>query len=135
MTPAVNQTRYTASAQYVLPLRGEASWSSMIAWGRQQLSGGVSLNAFLAETEYKPDTAWTIFARAESVQNDELFTSGGSHTIGEVTLGAIHDWHVTEHAAFGLGGEYTFDAVPSSPAPAYGSNPHGAMAFVRLNLE
>jgi hypothetical protein len=31
-----------------------------------------------------------------------------------------------------LGALYAFDLVPSTIAPSYGDNPHGAMAFVRL---
>ncbi len=134
LTPTVNETRYTASAQYVLPLGDDSSWASMLAFGRKQLSGGVSLDAFLAETEYKFD-AWTIFARAESVQNNELFTSGTVQTVEKVSLGAIHDWRVVEHATIGLGGLYAFNFVPSAQTSSYGSDPHGAMVFARLNLE
>jgi hypothetical protein len=135
LTPAVNEARYTASAMYVLPLEGGGSWSSMLAYGRKQLTGGSGLNAFLAETEYKPDDAWTVFARAESAETDELYPSGVKHTVGEISLGAIHDWRLAEHATFGLGAQYTFDFAPSAPTPSYGSDPHGTMVFLRLNLE
>ena len=54
---------------------------------------------------------------------------------GKVSFGAIHDWRLAEHAKFGIGGLYAFDFVPSAPSPSYGSDPHGAMAFVRLIAE
>ncbi len=132
LTPAVNETRYTASATYVTPLGDNGSVAATLAFGRKQLSGGEGENGFLVETEYKPAEAWTIFARAESVDSAELFPVAGIRTAGELALGAIHDWRIAEHAKFGVGGLYAFDFVPGAPLPAYGSNPHGAMVFLRL---
>jgi hypothetical protein len=133
LEPSTNEERYTASAMYVLPLGEAGSWSSMLAFGHKQLTGGTSLNAWLAETEYKPDDIWTIFARAESVETNELLPSSVVRTAGELSFGGIHDWRVAEHAKFGLGAQYTFDFTPA--AGGYGSDPHGAIVFVRLNLE
>ena len=135
LAPAQNETRYTASAIYVTPVGEDGSWSAMLAWGRKQLSSGLGLNGFLAETEFKPSDPWTFFARAESVESDEWFASGTVHTAQKVSLGAIHDWRVAEHVKFGIGGLYAFDFVPSAPTPSYGSDPHGAMVFLRLIAE
>ena len=133
LTPSVNENRYTASATYFTPLDDAgASLAATLAFGHKQLSSGSDENGFLAETEYKPADAWTIFARAESVENAEVFPAAGLKTIGELTFGAIHDWRVAEHAKFGVGGLFTFDFVPSAPLPSYGDTPHGAMVFVRL---
>ncbi|HEY0104657.1 MAG TPA: hypothetical protein VGB91_01140 [Rhizomicrobium sp.] len=130
LEPAVNETRYTASATYVLPLADNGSFAATLAFGRKQLSGGTAGNGVLAEAEYKPAEAWTLFARAESIDSGELFSSPGIKTAGEVSLGAIHDWRVAEHLSLGLGGGYSFDIVPSG-LPSYGSAPHGAMVFLR----
>ena len=133
LEPTVNEERYTASAMYVRPLGDGGTWSSMLAFGRKQLSGGTGLNAWLAETEYKPDDIWTVFARAEAVETNELSATNAVQTVGEFSLGAIHDWRVAEHAKFGLGAQYAFDFTPA--VPSYGSDPHGTMVFVRLTVE
>jgi hypothetical protein len=75
---------------------------------------------------------WTIFARAEWEQNNELAASGVIRDASQITLGVIHDWRIAEHWKFGLGGLYAFDFAPSALLPSYGSNPHGAMAFIRV---
>ncbi|MEI9994997.1 MAG: hypothetical protein WDM91_10415 [Rhizomicrobium sp.] len=134
LEPTVNETRYTASASYFLPLGGDGSVAATLAFGRKQLTGGIGENGFLAEAEYKPADAWTVFARAESIDSEELFASPGLKTAGEVTLGAIHDWRIAEHWKLGLGGLYSFDIVPSD-LPSYGGAPHGAAVFVRVIVE
>jgi hypothetical protein len=131
LAPTINETRYTASAMYVLPLDGGASLATTLAWGHKQLSDGTGLDGVLLESEYKPDADWTFFARGEVEDNDELFASGAIKTVGEVSLGAIRDWKVAEHISFGIGGLYSFDFVPHA-APDYGGGPHGSMLFVRV---
>lgn len=135
LTPAVNETRYTASATYFTPLAGGGSFAATLAFGRKQLSGGAGENGFLAEAEYKPADPWTIFARAESIESAELFAGSGLVTAGQFTLGVIRDWRLADHLKVGLGGLYAFDFVPTAPAPSYGANPHGAMVFLRLIAE
>ncbi len=131
LAPAINETRYTASATYARPLGESGSFAATLAWGRKQLSDGAGLDGVLLEGEYKPDGDWTIFARGEVEDNEELFAAGRTVTVGEVSLGAIRDWPLAEHLSFGVGGLYAFDFVPPD-APAYGGGPHGAMLFVRL---
>ncbi|HEX3363530.1 MAG TPA: hypothetical protein VHS75_00525, partial [Phenylobacterium sp.] len=94
---------------------------------------------WVLESALKPNAAWTIFSRAERVDNDELTPAVGGHhgpvfTVGKVSLGAIHDWQVSDHLIFGLGALYAWDFVPSALDAAYGDDPSGAMAFVRLKL-
>ncbi|HEY1630418.1 MAG TPA: hypothetical protein VGF56_03845 [Rhizomicrobium sp.] len=122
LVPQQNENRVTASATYV-----DGPWAATLAWGLKEESGGHDLNGFLAEAEYKPADPWTLFARAEWEENDEV-SGGAIARIGETTLGAIHDWRVSERWKLGLGGLYTFDFAPVS----YGSDPHGAMIFTRL---
>jgi hypothetical protein len=132
LASAITETRYTASATYLLPFDDASSFAATLAWGHKQLSDGVGLDGILLESEYKPDGPWTVFARAEIEVNDELFASGMAPTVGEISVGAIHDWQVAEHLSFGIGGLYSLDFVPSD-APAYGGSPQGAMLFVRLS--
>lgn len=132
LSPSVNEIRYVASATYATPFDSDSSLAATIAFGHKQLSGGTGENGFLAEAEFKPDAAWTILARAESVDSAELFPAIGVQTAGELSLGAIHDWRVADHARFGIGGLFAFDFVRAAPLPTYGSSPHGAMVFLRV---
>lgn len=131
LTPTVNENRTTASATYVTKFDVDSSLAATLAWGIKQLSDGTSLNGVLLETEFKPDDAWTLFARGEWEQNNELVPSGAIEHVGELTLGGIRDFRLAEHLRFGLGALYAFDFVPSLN-PFYGSDPHGVMGFVRL---
>ena len=41
---------------------------------------------------------------------------------------------VAPHLRFGIGGLYALDFVPRALRGAYGGNPEGAMAFIRLKV-
>jgi hypothetical protein len=131
LEPAINENRTTASATYVTRFDADSSFSATLAWGEKQLSNGVNLNGVLLEGEYKPSDPWTLFARAEWEENNELASSGAIERVGELTIGGIHDWRIADHLKFGAGALYAFDFVPSL-VPSYGNDPHGAMVFVRV---
>jgi hypothetical protein len=134
LDPNVNEQRLTASATWF----NTFDWGSVaatLAFGRKQLSSGISENAGLAEMEYKPAPPWTLFARAETIESTELVPGSQIRGAGEFSLGAIHDWELSQHWKIGLGGLYAFDFAPSSTAASYGGNPHGAMGFARLVAE
>jgi hypothetical protein len=140
LEPTVNERRLTASATYYNSFDFGAV-AATLAFGNKRLSNGVNESAGLAEAEYHPDDAWTLFGRAETLGNDELVPNPASGPVvrgaGEVSLGAIHDWIIfnqdgADHFKFGLGGLYAFDFAPSSPTASYGDDPHGGMVFVRL---
>jgi hypothetical protein len=130
LTPQINENRTTASATYVCQI-GSGALATTLAWGLKQESNGIDLNGVLLEAEYTV-APWTVFARTEWEQNSELDALGRTRDVGDLTVGAIHDWPIAEHFKLGLGALYAFDFVPSAITPAYGDNPHGAMAFVRL---
>jgi hypothetical protein len=134
LDPTVNERRLTASATYFNQFDFGAV-AATLAFGNKHLSDGIDTNALLIEAEYKPDQAWTLFARGETIQSTELVPGGQIRGGGEISLGAIRDFQLAEHWKFGLGGLYAFDFAPSSPIASYGSAPHGAMAFVRLVAE
>jgi hypothetical protein len=139
LEPGVNQTKLSASAIYTRPVGNYGWWSTTAAFGRRS-SEGVDLDAYVLESALKTDSDWTIFGRAERVENDELTAGVGGHhgpvfRVGKVSLGAVHDWPMSKHVSFGLGGLYALSFVPSGLKAAYGSGePSGAMAFVRLKL-
>jgi len=131
LDPDVNERRLTASATW-FDTFAFGSIAATIAVGNKHLSDRTDESAFLAEAEYKPDDAWTLFARGESIGSDELVPGPAVRGAGEFSLGAIHDWRVADHLKFGVGGLYAFDFAPSVPSGGYGDNPHGTMGFVRL---
>jgi hypothetical protein len=137
LEPGVDQTKWSASAIYTRPLGAGGWWSTTAAWGRR-VSQGRDLDAFVLESAVRPNADWTVFARAERVDTDELTFVGGEpgpvFTVGKVSLGAVRDWRVSPHASVGLGGLYALDFVPDGLTAAYGSDPHGAMVFARLKL-
>jgi hypothetical protein len=134
LTPDTNEQRLTASATYYNDFSFGAL-AATLAFGRKELSDGVSENAVLAEAEYKPAPLWTLFARGESIGSDELVPGPQVRGAGEFSLGAIRDFALDAHWKAGLGGLYAFDFAPSSPTASYGSQPHGAAVFVRLVAE
>ncbi|HEY2357147.1 MAG TPA: hypothetical protein VGH86_06835 [Phenylobacterium sp.] len=137
LEPDVDQTKLSASAIYTVPFGQDGWWSTTAAWGRRS-SEGVDLDAWVLESALKPTAAWTIFSRAERVDNDELLAASGHHgpayTVGKISLGAVRDWPLSKHVSFGLGALYAFNFVPSALDEAYGKDPRGGMAFVRLKL-
>lgn len=131
LEPRINENRTTASATWVADFSGGSSLAATLAWGLKQESNGANLNGVLLESEFRIDP-WTMFARAEWEQNNELDALGRIFGVGELTLGAIHDWPLGEHFKLGVGGLYALDFVPSAMVPSYGATPRGLMAFVRL---
>ena len=56
--------------------------------------------------------------------------------VGKASLGAIHDRRLAPHLKVGLGGLYAWNFTPAALGPLYGrTDPHGAMAFMRLMAE
>ncbi|WP_372782782.1 hypothetical protein [Phenylobacterium sp.] len=137
LEPDANQRKLSASAIYTVPFGDHGWWSTTAAWGRRS-SEGVDLDAWVLESAIKPNAAWTIFGRAERVENNELITAASGHgpayTVGKVSLGAVRDWPLSDHLSLGLGALYAFDAVPSALDAAYGRDPRGGMIFTRLKL-
>jgi hypothetical protein len=140
LEPGNNEDRWSASAIYTRPVGKAGWWSSTAAFGTKRLSqDGRRLNAWLLESALKPSDPWTVYARAESVDNAELLTLPGGKTptltVSKLSLGAIHDWRAARHVKVGLGALYAFDFVPGPLEAAYGGGPHGAMVFMRLKID
>jgi hypothetical protein len=137
LDPQVNQRKLSASAIYTVPFGDHGWWSTTAAWGRRS-SERIDLDAWVLESALKPNAAWTIFSRAERVQNNELTVvadgHGPAYTVGKVSVGAVRDWPLSGHLSVGLGALYAFDFVPSALDAAYGDDPRGAMIFTRLKL-
>jgi hypothetical protein len=138
LEPDDNQTKWSASAIYNQPFGDGGWWSTTLAWGRRS-SGHEDLDAYVAESAIKPNAAWTVFARAEHVENNELTSAGGHHgpaySVGKVSLGIIRDFPLSPHVKLGLGGLYGVNFTPDALDGLYGGDPAGGMAFVRLKID
>jgi len=135
LEPEVDENRVTASASYVTKWGEGQSLAATAGWGLKDLSDGRRLNGAFLEAEYQPALNWTGFARAEWVENGELDAQGIIRGAGELTLGGIRDFPVTDHLKLGVGASYMFALVPSAIVPNYGGDPHGAMVFTRIVLD
>ncbi|MBN9591685.1 MAG: hypothetical protein J0I02_05560 [Alphaproteobacteria bacterium] len=135
LSPLENETRYSLSATYVRHFDGVGQIAATAAWGRKHNSAGLTLNALLAEAEWKPAPDWAFFTRVEWVENAELLHDGEIARPAKFTLGGVRSWPVAEHLKLGLGALYDFNFTGGALAPVYGSSPRGAMVFTRLSME
>jgi len=134
LAPGEDQTRWSASAIYTRSL-GDGWWSTTLAWGRRT-SEHRDLDAYVLESAVRQGP-WTLFARAERTENDEL--SGVHHgpvfAVGKASLGLVRDFRVAPHLAFGPGALVAQNFVPRALRASYGGDARGFMAFVRLKLD
>ena len=141
LLPDVNENRVTASAIYNLPFGAGRNWATTFAWGRKMNAPGHTLDGFLIESELALNDRNTLFARAERVDEDELYDldpgsplQGRIFTVGKLTAGYIRDFRIAPHVKFGLGAlvsRYTYPAVLER---TYGSDPTSFMLFLRVRL-
>lgn len=136
LDPQDIEDRWSTSGIYTTPLGKDAWWSTTLAYGSRASSiTHQPLGGWLLESAVKPNDPWTVFVRVEGEMNPELVPSGQAERVGEVSVGAIHDWRVQRHLKFGLGALQAFDVVPVALEDAYGPTPRGTMAFVRLKID
>lgn len=133
LDPGKDEDRFTASAQYFRKLEGQQSIAMTAAWGLKQLSDGNNLHAAVLEATYKPSDPWSIFARGEWVENAELGAHHAVNRVGQLSIGAVHDWRISENWKLGLGASHAFAFAPA--ALGYGSTPRGNMVFARIVAE
>ncbi len=140
LAPDEDETKTSISAIHTRRFGDAGWWSSTLAWGRKSPDHHEAKDAWLAETALHPNDRWTIFARAERTETDELAPGlDGGHgdifTVSKASVGAIHDWRLAPHVRFGLGGLYAINRVPGPLEAAYGGDPDGAMIFLRLKID
>jgi hypothetical protein len=110
-------------------------WAATLAYANKERSDGVSLDAWLAEVAAHPNDRWTVFARAEALETDELVGHGAPvEDIAHLSVGAVRDWRLNEHAVFGVGALVQTHLAANALETEYGGDPEGAMAFVRLKV-
>lgn len=140
LEPDEDETKLSASAIHTRKLGVEGWWSSTLAWGRKTNTHDESRDGWLLESAVHPNDRWTVFARAERIETDELVPGLGGghgplHTVGKASVGAIHDWRLGANMKFGLGALYAVNRVPEALEPLYGGDPDGGMVFMRLKID
>jgi hypothetical protein len=134
LEPDDDEARTSLSALYSRPFgaHGDGSLSATLAWARKDRIPGDALQAWLFEGAVQPDRHWTVFTRAEQVEQDELAGHhGGVATVRKLSVGAIYDVPLSDTIKLGFGGlASAFDA----PAALGYDDPTGGMAFVRLKI-
>jgi len=137
LEPDETQTRWSASAIYTRRLGDRGWWSTTLAWGRRS-AGHDQLDAFALEGAVNYSD-WTLFGRAEFVEQNELLSVGGHHgpslDVGKMSIGALREFRLAEHVRIGVGGLYAFNFVPPRLEALYGADPNGAMLFIRLKVD
>lgn len=139
LSPGEDETKTSFSALHTRRFGEAGWWSSTLAWGRKTPDHGEAKDAWLMETAVHPDDRWTVFARAERIESDELMPGAHGHhgeifTVAKASVGAIHDWRISPQVKLGLGALFAWNQVPTRLEPEYGGDPDGAMIFVRLKI-
>jgi len=140
LEPGEDETKLSASVLHTRRIGPDGWWSSTLAWGRKTDNHDESKDAWLLESAVSPDDHWTVFARAERIETDELLPAvGGGHgalfTVAKASVGAVHDWTIAPRVRFGLGALYAINRVPAGLESSYGGDPDGGMVFVRLKID
>lgn len=135
LEPEVNVHRTTASVSHHAPFTAGA-WSSTVAWGSNR-SHGHAHAGWLAESALRL-ACTTLFARAEWLQNDELFEDtdplAAEYEIGKLTLGFSQEMFASGTIAFSAGALASGYAIPDALEPAYGASPVSTMVFLRAAI-
>lgn len=136
LEPDEDEERWSVSGVYTRRIEGAGLWSATLAYSNKERTDGVSLDAWLAEAAWMPNDNWTVFARGEAIETDELGAShhGPVEDVQRLSLGVIRDFRVSEHARFGVGALVQQHFVDATLEPLYDGDPQGAMAFVRLKI-
>ena len=142
LEPDTRVKRTTASITYHLQ-KGADNWATTLAYGRNKKSGptvNVSEPGWLLESTYVVRDTHTIFARAEQLNNSELFQEGQplhgeEFRIRKFSVGYIYDFTKTGPVKWGIGGLVGFLKAPSQLDPYYGSSPRSyALVFLQGRL-
>jgi hypothetical protein len=138
--PDENEQRTTVSASYNLPLAHNGNWATTIAWSLKDHKPGEALHGWLAETSLRLRDHHMIFARAEHVEEAELFATGPLHhdviPVSKLSIGYAYELPLgTGPVRVALGGLASAYAYPERIEPDYGKDGvKSFMLFARFRL-
>jgi hypothetical protein len=138
LEPDVDVDRTTASAIHAAQW-GAGHWETTLAWGRNRSRPGPTLDAITLESAAQLGGRHTLFARAERVEKNELFSEGDPRErqvfeVGQVSAGYRFDFWRSEHVAIGLGALGSVSIVPRAIRDAYGDDPTSGIVFGHVEL-
>jgi hypothetical protein len=136
----------TASIMYDRPLGDgtRGNWASTAGWGRtRSLEDGVIQNSYLFESTLRFAMRNYIWTRIEDVdRTTELllgentpppgFSEQPAGRVQAYTFGYDRDIDLLPHLATAFGAQVTAYTVGSRLQPVYGSDPVGAVVFLRI---
>ncbi len=138
LDPSRDERRWSASAIYTAPIGPAGYWATSAIWAQRRATGpngrGPALAAWVLESAVHPDDRWTVFGRAERIDNDELAGSNQPETVGRIEIGAVRDFRVAAHLKAGIGASALRSLVGAALAASYGGDRWGGMGFVRLKV-
>lgn len=130
-----NEARTTASVQYA---RGGVA--TLLAYSAKHKLPGRVLSAWLAEVNWDVNRHDTLFARGESVGNDELFPDPASplhdrkFRVGKLEGGYAYRLPLVGPLDLAVGGAVGIYAKPSVLDAAYGRFPVSLSLFAKVSL-
>jgi len=141
LEPDTRIQRTTASISHHVN-RADGQWATTLAYGRNKKSAPghiVSEPGWLLESTYVMRDTHTFFARAEQLDNSELFEEGhplrGQEvTVRKLSLGYVYDFARTGPVKWGIGGLVGFLEAPSRVDPYYGGSPRSYLLFLQGRL-
>jgi hypothetical protein len=141
LEPETRVKRTTASITHHLR-HDEDNWATTLAYGRNKKSrptDNVTEPGWLVESTYVLRDTHTFFARAEQVDNSELFQEGQplhgqEFRVRKFSIGYIYDFARTGAVKWGIGGLVGFLGAPAPLDPYYGSSPRSYMLFLQGRL-
>jgi len=139
LEPEVDAVKWSASALYSAALDdGDISLTGSFA--RKDASNGVVLDAWLGEAAFRPNPDWTIYARAEAIETDELGEHaehghhGDAENVARFTLGAARDVRLSDSVVIALGAAVTRNWTSGALSALYDGDPVGLLGFVRVKI-
>jgi len=135
LEPGIDIDRTTFSTTYHLPLAA-GWWQTTVAVGRNEKQPGESTDAWLLESALNFGNSTTVFARAESVDKDELFLEGDplhdqTFRVQKLGVGASRDFGMLWGGTFSAGLVYNWHFLPQTLEPSYGGDPGTWLVFAR----
>ncbi len=135
LEPEQNESRTTASVQYAAH-----GISALLGWSDKHPLPGRALTAWLAEVKWDVDAHHMVFARAEDVENDELFPDPAdslhdrAFRIGKLEGGYAYRMPFVGPTELALGGAIGVYAKPGALDSAYGRFPLSFSLFAKVSL-